>query len=164
MILPFKQMIQDYMDTNNILVLNQAIKFYIDEMLPKLKEIQELKYDVNFVEFNPEDNKYHLVQYPNSLENGEFWVKSDDKVVKFIKGVRKERKSKTIKSLDNVMVSKKKTRKIRPMAELIIEEDEDISPVEQIKEDILEEDELEEGEEVEEIQPELTFKIKDELS
>jgi hypothetical protein len=62
------------------------------------------------------------------------------------------------------MVSKKKTRKIRPMAELIIEEDEDISPLEKIKEDKLEEDKLEEGEEVEEIQPELTFKIKDELS
>lgn len=38
-------------------------------MIPKLKEIQVLKYKVNIVEF---DNTYKLIQLPNSLESNEF--------------------------------------------------------------------------------------------
>ena len=148
MILPFKQMIQEYMDTNNILVLNQSIQFYIDEMLPKLKEIQELKYDVNYVEYNNDDGKYYLIQYPNSLENGEYWTKSDDKVVKFIKGTKQKNKNKTLKSGINANeASKQKTRKIKPINEVVIEEEEE-------KEFIPNEEKI----------PELTIKLKDDIS
>jgi hypothetical protein len=123
-ILPFKQMISDYMDTTDELVINQAVKFYVDEMLPKLKEIQEMKYSVNFVEYDPEDDTYKLILYANSLENSEFFVKSDDKVVKFIKGVRKDKKSKTMKNFAEEVSLKNKTRKIRPTADLVIEDEE----------------------------------------
>ena len=98
-LLPFKQMIANYMDTNDENVLNNAVKFYIDEMIPKLKQIQEMTYEVNFVEYNPTDKIYNLIQYENSLENNEFFVKDDDKVVSFIKGVKKD-KTKTLKQLD----------------------------------------------------------------
>jgi hypothetical protein len=124
-ILPFKQMIADYTNTTYELVINQAVKFYIDEMVPKLKEIQEMKYSVNFVEYDPDADTYKLIQYANSLENSEFFVKSDDKVVKFIKGVRKNKKSRTMKNFEEEDSSKNKTRKIRPTADLVIE-DEDV--------------------------------------
>jgi hypothetical protein len=128
-ILPFKQLISNYMDTENELVLNESVKFYVDEMVPKLKEIQEMKYSVNFVEYNLDDNTYTLIQYPNSLEDGEFFLKNDDKIVKFIKGVKiikgvkKEKKSKNSKTMKNGDIPKNKTKKLRPDADLIKDED-----------------------------------------
>ena len=123
-ILPFKQLIFDYLNTDNELVLNEAVKFYVDEMVPKLKEIQDMKYAVNFVEYNPDDDTYKLIQYPNSLEDGEFFIKDDDKIVKFIKGVRKEKTKKNSKTIKTGNISNNKTKKLRPIADLVIEEGE----------------------------------------
>ena len=120
-IVPFKQLISDYMDTENALVLTEAVTFYVKEMVPKLKEIQEMKYAVNFVEYNPDDNTYKLIQYPNSLEDGEYFIKEDDKIVKFITGVKKSKNSKTMKNGD---IPNNKTKKLRPIADLVIEEGE----------------------------------------
>ena len=130
-IIPFKQMVQEFNDTNNELILNQAVNFYINEMMPKLKDIQELKYAVNFVEYEPKDHLYRLIQFANSLESYEYCFKDDDKVVKFIKGVKKDNKSKTKKVMDVVA---NKTRKNRPIGELIVEED-----VEEVVEEAVEE-------------------------
>lgn len=123
-ILPFKQMIKEYNETNNELIVNQAVTFYINEMIPKLKEILSLKYDVSMVEFDESQNIYKLIQLPNTLESNEYYIKSDDKVVKFIRGVRKE-KNKTRKELDTRITSKKKTRKIKPVADLVLEDEEE---------------------------------------
>jgi len=130
-IIPFKQMVQEFKETNNELILNQAVSFYINEMIPKLKDIRELKYEVNFVEYDPEDQLYRLIQFANSLESYEYFFKDDDKVVKFIKGVRKDSKSKTKKVVDVVT---NKTRKIRPTGDLVVEED--------VEEEVVEENPL----------------------
>ncbi len=121
-IIPFKQMVQQFNETNNELILNQAVNFYINEMMPKLKDIQELKYEVNFVEYYPQEQLFKLIQMPNSLESKETAFKEDDKVVKFIKGVRKDKKSKN-KTKKVMEVVTNKTRKNRPTGELLIEED-----------------------------------------
>lgn len=120
-ILPFKQMVKEYDESNNELILNQAVSFYINEMIPKLKEITSLKYDVSMVEFDESTNIYKLIQLPNSLESNEFFYKSDDNVVKFIRGVRKEKK----KTRKEEIGSTKKTRKIKPIAELVLEDEEE---------------------------------------
>lgn len=132
-IMPFKQMVQEFNETNNELILNQAVNFYINEMIPKLKDIQELKYEVNFVEYDQNDKVYRLIQMPNSLESNENTFKEDDKVVKFIKGVRKDKTSKT-KTKKIMDVGTKKTRKIRPTGELLIEEDVEEEVVEENQE------------------------------
>ena len=125
-IIPFKQMIKEYMDTSNELILNQATTFYINEMIPKLKEIQVLKYKVNIVEF---DNTYKLIQLPNSLESNEFFAGGEDKVIKFVKGVRKDKKK--TKKEDNQPNKFNKTKKMK-RGEIILEEDDaegtDIQP------------------------------------
>jgi len=123
-IIPFKQMIKEYMDTSNELILNQATTFYINEMIPKLKEIQVLKYKVNIVEF---DNTYKLIQLPNSLESNEFFAGGEDKVIKFVKGVRKDKKKtkkdkKKTKKEDNQPNKFNKTKKMK-RGEIILEED-----------------------------------------
>ena len=67
LILPFKQMIKEYSETNNELKINQAVNLYINEMIPKLKEIQLLKYDVSMVEFDNTMNIYKLIPIKKQL-------------------------------------------------------------------------------------------------
>lgn len=121
-VLPFKQMVKEYFETDNEIILNNAVSFYVNEMLPKLREIQVLKYDINAIEFDEDTNIYTLIQRPNSLESNEFYYKNEDAVIKFAKGVKQE-KQKTRKS--GVKITKTKTRKIKPVAELVLEEDEE---------------------------------------
>ena len=106
-LLPFKQMIKDYNETNNELVLNRALKFYVDEMVPKLKEITEMKYDVSMIEFDEVNGIYKLLQMPISLQRQEFFIKSDDKTINFIKGVKNIGRNKTTKNV--IATNKKKT-------------------------------------------------------
>lgn len=121
-VLPFKQMVKQYDETNNELILNQAVNFYINEMLPKLKEIQELKYKINIIEYDESSNIYKLIQLPNSLESNEYFFKNDDKVVKFTRGVKKDKKKTRKEEIE--IKPKNKTKKIRPIADLVLEEDE----------------------------------------
>lgn len=120
-ILPFKEMIKEYNETNNELKINEAVTFYINEMIPKLKEIQLLKYNINIVEFDEKENKYKLIQLPNSIESNEFSIKEDDKVIKFVKGIRKEKKKTRKEEIE--IKPKNKTRKIKPVAELVLEDE-----------------------------------------
>jgi len=117
-VIPFKQMIQDYMEKNDELILNQAIRFYVEEMLPKLKEIQALKYEVNFVEYNESTGEYILIQRQNSLQSKEFSFESDDKVVKFIRGEYKPKPGQA-KPGQSELVIKTKPRKLSSKLELI---------------------------------------------
>jgi len=96
-ILPFKQMVHEYMENNDEIIINNAVKFYIEEIIPKLKVLQEMKYDVSYVDFNEEDNINKLIQLPNSLENMELFYEQDDKVIKFVTGnkqIKQKKKSK----------------------------------------------------------------------
>lgn len=129
-ILQFKQMIIEFMEKNDELKLDEAVKFYINEMIPKLKEIQDAKYNISDVEYDEVYNEggsiksvYKLIQLPQSLENTEFSIESDDKVLSFIIGVNKSKKAKTMKINET---SLKKTRKIKPTDdfEFVIEDEE----------------------------------------
>lgn len=64
--------IKQYDETNNHNFINDAVNIYINQLVPKLKTIRNLKYDVNFVEFVEEENVYHLVQQKISIQNLEF--------------------------------------------------------------------------------------------
>lgn len=123
-LLPFKQMIHEYMDTNNELILNQAINFYVNEMIPKLKEIQNIKYSVNMVEYDADEQKYILIQRQNSLENEEECFEDDDKVLKFIKGLRKG--NKTRKIVEDNLFKNNKTKKLKPTLEIVGDDDEEL--------------------------------------
>ena len=148
-ILPFKQMVKEYDETNNELILNQAVTFYINEMIPKLKEMQSLKYDISMVEYDEAQHIYKLIQLPNSLESNEFFSKNEDKVVKFIRGVRKEKK-KTRKEEIHIG-SKKKTRKIKPIFDIVLEDEEEeiVKPSDEEEEIVKPSDELIDKEELE---------------
>ena len=125
-LLPFKQMISDYTTKNDELILHHAIQFYVDEMIPKLNEIRQLKYEVNFVEYI--DGTYYLIQQRNSIESMESYFEQDDKVVKFVKGVKKVNKS-TRKT--PVTMPNNKTKKVKPKITLVEDQEEPVPAAEQ---------------------------------
>lgn len=61
------------------------------------------------VEFDEAQNTYNLIQLPNSLESNEFFSKDEDKVIKFVRGVRKEKKKTRKEEID--VGSKRKQEK-----------------------------------------------------
>lgn len=158
LLLPFKEMIKNYNETNNELKLNEAINFYIHEMKPKLNELLELKYDVSVVEYNEETKIYKLIEMPISTENLEYGAEADDSVVSFVKGVKenavvtdnapvvkkkklkpekekKEKPKKTEKDKKEKKPSKSKTKK----AKLVIEKDDLFDTPEELVEPEVEE-------------------------
>jgi hypothetical protein len=128
-IIPFKNAIKKYNESDDISVINNSIKFYVEDMLPKLEEIRRLKYAINavdYVEFYKEDkitdDVYILRQRENTFENDEHYIEDDDKVFEFVKGMKKERVTKKTRKNTEV-ITKIKTRKIKKLPEIILEDD-----------------------------------------
>jgi hypothetical protein len=109
-ILPYKQMMSNYIANGDRLILNSAVLFYINDMIPKLKQIRDLTYDVNVVEYDTEESVYHLFQLRNSIENMDFFYKVDDKVLKFVIGTKLV-KQKTLKQKTKTLKQNTKTLK-----------------------------------------------------
>ena len=124
-ILQFKQMVKQYNDTGDTQVLNEAIKFYVNEMIPRLNEIQGLKYEENFVEYDVDSGEYKLYQRKNNMKNLEHAIDSDTKVISFITGLKSVGKSQTLKA-NRVDNKGSKTRK--KQLSFVIEGDEPNTP------------------------------------
>ena len=128
-LLPFKDMIKTFDESGNTEVLNKAMKFYVDEMVPLITTIRNLKYEVCYVDFiekkDLEDSEEKgdlnfLIQKKNSLYNLEYTLYGNDELKSFVRGV------KTRKSSSKPSQIHKKTRKLRPSIELVEEEKEAI--------------------------------------
>ena len=125
LLLPFKSMIHDYMDSKNETIIHNAVEFYVNEMIPKLKRIQDLKYQVNFVEEDATSGKYVLFQNRNSIQSTESFTASDDVVISFVKGIQKtNNKTMKLPSAQEIVKSKtkSKTKKIKKTMVLLEEE------------------------------------------
>jgi hypothetical protein len=131
----YKNMIEQYMDSNNVVALNKAINYVLDEVEPKAKEIRQLKYLVNYVEYDENytydksslvSSVYKLIQRPNTLEMAEYTLE-DDTVVSFVKGVKKEKKEKKTKKTLKVTdkLPNNKTKKIKETITLVEEKEEE---------------------------------------
>jgi hypothetical protein len=120
-IIPFKSLIKDYIEKQDILYIDQAIQFYINEMKPKLEDIQKLKYEENMVEYNENEKEYYLMQKKNSIQSKEHWFEVNDEVLAFVVGVKKE--GKLNKSIKIKNQTKNKTLKLKPTL-LLVEENE----------------------------------------
>lgn len=136
-LIPFKDMIKTFDQTGNTQVVNKAVKFYVDEMVPLTTTIRNLKYEVCYVDFldkkeNPDPDEkgdlYILTQKKNSLQNLEYTLYGYDELKSFTKGVTgfvsaTDTTAKTRKNLEQVH---RKTRKLRPSIELVEGEEEEV--------------------------------------
>lgn len=133
-LLPFKEMIKTFDQTGNTEIMNKAVKFYVDEIVPLTTTIRTLKYEVCYVDFlEKKDNDdpdekgdlYILMQRKNSLQNLEYTLYGSDELKSFTKGVNGFVANKTMKNLEQVH---RKTRKLRPsnieFEEEVVEEEE----------------------------------------
>jgi hypothetical protein len=118
----FKQMVDQFNQDGNEAIMNEAAKFYADEMVPRLKEIQGLKYDECFLEYDQDSLQYKLYQIKNSLSNLETTDSSNAKVVSFVTGLKET-------GTNTLAEDKTQTKKKKKKLEFIIEgEDEVVLP------------------------------------
>uniref|UniRef100_A0A6C0EFV2 Uncharacterized protein n=1 Tax=viral metagenome TaxID=1070528 RepID=A0A6C0EFV2_9ZZZZ len=76
-----------YEKTDNIRYVDDAVTLYVNELTPKIKQNNQLKYKVEYVEFNEYDDTYKLVQLPYTVEDLE--ASLDNKVVNLVTGLAK---------------------------------------------------------------------------
>lgn len=118
-LMQFKQMVDQFNQDGNAAIITEAAKFYTEEMVPRLKEIQGLKYDECFVEYDQDSLQYKLYQVKNSLSNLETTDSSNAKVVSFVTGLKD---TGTKKMSEDKSKSKKKKKKL----EFVIEDEEEV--------------------------------------
>jgi hypothetical protein len=115
-----KETIQDYNNSNlhiDVQLIRDAVEIYVNELEPLLREIMNRKYAVNFVEFNETDNKYYLIQRPNSILQMENYIVTPT-VIKFDIGFESNKdknKNKTKKNRNLETKNKNQTKKNRDL-------------------------------------------------
>ena len=67
-----KKLIQEYKLSNNTSFIHDAVSIYINQLTPKLNQLNKLKYEVNKVEFMEDENIYRLIQLKTSLTSLEY--------------------------------------------------------------------------------------------
>ena len=116
-IISIKNSINEFDKTHNTKFILDAVDIYVNILTPKLKELVNLKYKYNAVEFNADNNTFHLIQKKYTIKDMEYDL-DDPKLIEYNVGL----KSKTMKNRPTI--NKSKTMKNKPT--LIIEDNESI--------------------------------------
>lgn len=118
---PYKQFIYRFIQENNLDYCKDAVQLYVNEIIPKVKEIQKLKYGINYVEYNSDKNTFHLIQRPNTLDNLQYELNSYDEIISSIKGIKYKSSSQKTRKVQtkNIANPKAKTLKLKPTIEII---------------------------------------------
>lgn len=160
-VMPFKDMIKTFNQTDNPAEVNSAVTLYTNEMVPLAKTIRDLKYEVCYIDFveakNMDDNTgdtYFLIQKKNSLYNLEYTLYGNDEIKSFVKG-NKGSKSRT-KKLRGTLNQSSRTRKQR--ATILSEEENEGSS------EVSNEDSNEDVTNVIDKPPEIEFEIEEIVS
>lgn len=93
-IIRFNEYIKKYIYDDDDNILSNAMNMYVNEIIPKIKEIRELKYKTMYINHDEDKNKV-LIQSKYSSEGMNFYDKNVDEVVKFIKGSKVEETKKS---------------------------------------------------------------------
>jgi hypothetical protein len=91
----FNTMIKQYKSTKNTQLIVEAVELYTNTMQPRANEIMKKKYVYNGIEYNEDNNTFHLIQIPITNENLEWdLTENGQKVVSFKVGVEQEKRKK----------------------------------------------------------------------
>jgi hypothetical protein len=88
-----KKMMSEYEKTQNKQFVIDAVDVYVDDMIPRLKKLMNIKYAKCYVDYE-DDGTYKLVQLQNSIEQLEF-VLGDQVVEKMQLGLKETKEKKT---------------------------------------------------------------------
>jgi hypothetical protein len=93
-------MIEQYNKTKNTQLIVDAVHLYTNTMKPRADEIIAKKYAYTGVENNEDDNTFHLIQLPFSIENLEWDIsETGQKVLSMKTGLEKFSSKKTVKNV-----------------------------------------------------------------
>jgi hypothetical protein len=87
-----KKIIKEYNNTNNTLLIQDAVSIYVNKLTPKLKQVTSLKYITNRVDYIEEDSSYHLIQEKYNVQSLEYNYGKVE-VIKYNLGLGKEKSS-----------------------------------------------------------------------
>ena len=79
-----------YEKTDNTNYVADVVTLYTNDLVPKIKQNNKLKYKVEYVDFNEYDSTYNLIQIPYTTEDMEATL--DNKVINLVTGLAKFRK------------------------------------------------------------------------
>ena len=79
-----------YEKTDNTNYVADVVTLYTNDLVPKIKQNNKLKYKVEYVDFNEYESTYNLIQIPYTTEDME--ASLDNKVVNLVTGLAKSRK------------------------------------------------------------------------
>lgn len=106
-----KDLIVQFNKTNDVPFVKDAVEIYINQLIPKLKEVMNLKYTSNRVEFYESDNSYHLIQEKMSNSDKEYIIYEPSIIALDIglksNNTRKNRKSSNINTATVTRKNKK---------------------------------------------------------
>jgi hypothetical protein len=77
----FKAFISEFKVEQKDAIIKNAVEQYITIIQPLAKNIRELQYEYNAIEFDSTDNTYHLQQIPNTIASLEVNVDGDPKII-----------------------------------------------------------------------------------
>jgi len=95
----FNAIMQKYKSTQNTQFVVDAIELYVKTMQPRINDILKKTYSYNGVEYDEDDNTFHLIQIPTSIEDLEWDIgEHGQKVVTMKMGLEKFPQKKTIRN------------------------------------------------------------------
>ena len=133
-IISIKNSISEFDKTKNTKYISDAVDIYVNTLTPKLKELMDLKYKYNAVEYNVDTNSFQLIQKKYTITDMEY-ILDEPKVIEYNVGYQ-NKKSKTMKNKPLALASKNKTKKNKPL--LILDESDGSIENDDKREDVIE--------------------------
>jgi hypothetical protein len=95
----FNAMIQQYKSNQNTQFVIDAVELYVTTIQPRVNDILKKTYSYNSVEYNEDNNTFHLIQIPTSIEDLEWDIgEHGQKVVSMRMGLEKFSQKRTVRN------------------------------------------------------------------
>jgi hypothetical protein len=129
----FKSMIEEYKQSNSTQYIIEAVELYKNEILPKANELMSKKYKYIGIDYNEDDNTYHLDQKKYTIQEFEIDMGEEDHgIVSFKFGMPqkvKQTASSKLKVSNPIIEERIPVINSRKKPKLIIEESFDETPL-----------------------------------
>ena len=80
----FKELIDNFNESGNIAYIKEAVELYLSTIESTAKVIRDLKYTYNSIEYNENDNTYHLIQEQYTRSQLQIPIKSaENRVISY---------------------------------------------------------------------------------
>lgn len=101
-----KVTIKEFSETNNTLLIQDAVSIYVNRLNPKLNQLISMKYMTNRVDFDENDATYHLIQEKTNIQSLEYNYGKTE-VVKYNIGLGENKREASISEIGKALKKSK---------------------------------------------------------